>query len=228
MTISTIKQESQITRIQFPEIKLLTRDSHKLRGYFGNLFKEHSPLLHNHYDDGSLRYRYPAVQYKVLGGIPTLIGIGEGAALLPQIFLKIKELELDGHTYPIFSKNIQHRQEPLGFAEELQTYSFETLWMALNQENHRDYIKLGSETEKKKKLNSILVGHVLSLFKNMDILLEPNQRLMAMTQLQEKSTQFKDNTMIAFMGEFVINAHIPDGLGLGKSVSRGFGSVKKT
>jgi hypothetical protein len=227
MTISTI-QELEICRIQFPEIKLLTRDAHKLRGYFGNLFKEHSPLLHNHYEDGSFRYRYPAVQYKVLAGVPTLIGIGEGASLLPKLFLKIKELELDGLSYPIHSKNIQHSEEQIGFSEELQTYRFETLWMALNQENHRTYMKLATNLEKKKMLNSILVGHVLSLFKNMEIILDTEQRLMAMTQLQEKSTQFKDNTMVAFIGEFVINAHIPDGLGLGKSVSRGFGTVKKT
>ena len=50
---------------------------------------------------------------------------------------------------------------------------------------------------------------------------------MAMTTLQEKSTQFKGQTMLAFKGEFVINADIPDGLGLGKSVSRGFGTVNK-
>jgi hypothetical protein len=226
--IKTAQTRTPITRIQFPEIKLLTRDAHKLRGYFGNLFKEHSPLLHNHYEDGSFRYRYPAVQYKVLAGVPTLIGIGEGASLLPKLFLKIKELELDGLSYPIHSKNIQHSEEQIGFSEELQTYRFETLWMALNQENHRTYMKLATNLEKKKMLNSILVGHVLSLFKNMEIILDTEQRLMAMTQLQEKSTQFKDNTMVAFIGEFVINAHIPDGLGLGKSVSRGFGTVKKT
>ncbi|MBN7818085.1 CRISPR-associated endonuclease Cas6 [Algoriphagus pacificus] len=226
MTV-TAQNTIPITRIQFPEIKLMTRDAHKLRGYFGNLFKEHSPILHNHYEDGSLRYRYPSVQYKVLNGVPTLIGIGEGGSLLPQLFLKIREITLDGNTYPVSSKNIQHNQQEIGFSEELQSYSFETLWMALNQENHRNYLKLTCLTEKKKMLNTIIVGHVLSLFSNMDIILDADQRLMAMTQLHEKTTKFKDNTMIAFAGDFVINAHIPEGLGLGKSVSRGFGTVKK-
>ena len=54
------------TIIQFPDIRLQTRDAHKLRGYFGNLFKEQSPLLHNHFQDGSTRYAYPLVQYKVI------------------------------------------------------------------------------------------------------------------------------------------------------------------
>ncbi|GAB3029743.1 hypothetical protein [Spirosoma pulveris] len=78
-----------ITTITFPEIALRTRDAHKLRGYFGELFKEHSPLLHNHLEadmpaeaDGAVavkfRYAYPLVQYKVLDQVPTLVGLGRG------------------------------------------------------------------------------------------------------------------------------------------------------
>ncbi|MAN25796.1 MAG: DNA repair protein, partial [Mesonia sp.] len=74
MTTSTTTQELQICRIKFPEIKLQTRDAHKLRGYFGNLFKQQSPILHNHYEDGRFRYKYPSVQYKIINKVPTLIG----------------------------------------------------------------------------------------------------------------------------------------------------------
>jgi Cas6b N-terminal domain len=40
-----------LTTIRFPEIHLPVRDAHKLRGYFGEVFRSHSPLLHNHYED---------------------------------------------------------------------------------------------------------------------------------------------------------------------------------
>ncbi len=93
------------TIIKFPEIELRTRDAHKLRGYFGNFFKEHSPLLHNHFEDGSLRYAYPLVQYKVIEHTPYLVGLAEGAKLLIELFLKIKEIDLEGEHYPILSKN---------------------------------------------------------------------------------------------------------------------------
>jgi len=114
--MSTItSQKLSITKIEFPEIELKTRDAHKLRGYFGELFKEHSPLLHNHYQDGSLRYRYPQIQYKVINKTPHLIGIDEGADLLTQLFLKIKEVNIDGKSYPIQSKNISQQQKEMGF-----------------------------------------------------------------------------------------------------------------
>lgn len=215
----------QTVTIQFPEIKLKTRDAHKLRGYFGNLFKEYSPLLHNHYETGELRYKYPLVQYKVLNEIPTLVALNEGAQLLTQLFLKIRELRIDGQVYSVLSKNIKNELAAIGFSDELREYRFQTLWMGLNQENHLKYIKTSSQSEKNKLLDKILTGNVLSFFKGLDILLESDQRLMVKSRLTEKSTRFKEKDMMAFTGSFVINAHLPDGIGIGKAVSRGFGTI---
>ena len=130
------------TLIQFPEIKLKTRDSHKLRGYFGDFFKEHSPLLHNHFNDGTLRYAYPLVQYKVLKNIPTLVGLDEGAKLLVELFLDIQELEIDEVNFPVSTKNIKHQPTEMGVKDDLFQYRFETLWMPLNQENYKNYLTL--------------------------------------------------------------------------------------
>ena len=41
------------------------------------------------------------------------------------------------------------------------------------------------------------------------------------------NTFLKGNPMLGFLGEFEVNFEIPDYLGIGKSVSRGFGTVKK-
>lgn len=214
-----------LTTIQFPEVKLQTRDAHKLRGYFGNLFKEHSPLLHNHYENGAFRHRYPLVQYKVLNGIPSLVAAEEGANLITSLFLKINQLQIDGQVYEVHAKNIASSNQTIGYTDELKEYRFETLWMALNQENYRKYRdldQLGQNT----MLNKILIGHILSFYKQMDHFLESNQRLLAKTKVRVKSTQFKEQKMMAFSGNFVVNAVLPDNIGLGKAVSRGFGTIK--
>lgn len=225
--MNTTTKPLQITRIKFPDIQLQTRDAHMLRGYFGNLFKEHSPLLHNHYDSGQLRYRYPLIQYKVINKIPMLVGIEEGAELLPQLFLKIKELDIDGKTYPVNAKNIETGKEEVGFTDELKEYQFKTLWMALNQNNHQKYSQLKSKEEKKKLLNRLIIGNILGFYSNIKLQLAPEERLFAKVHVEEKSTQFKGNAMLAFKGNFVVNALLPDLIGLGKSVSRGFGTVGK-
>lgn len=226
MTSSTT-QQLQITRIKFPEIKLQTRDAHKLRGYFGNLFKEHTPVLHNHYEDGSFRYKYPEIQYKVIDNIPTLIGVNEGAELLPNLFLKIQNIDINGEQFPVNTKNIECKNVETGFSDSLHEYQFTTLWMALNQQNFPKYQDLKTEREKLNMLNSILVGHILSFFRNTGIELLSTERLMAKVDVLEKSTQFKENKMIAFSGSFIVNALLPDEIGLGKAVSRGFGTIKR-
>ncbi|GAA4421243.1 hypothetical protein GCM10023187_57030 [Nibrella viscosa] len=220
-----------LTTITFPEIALRTRDAHKLRGYFGELFREHSPLLHNHYEtdtDESPRYRYayPLVQYKVLHRTPTLVGIREGATLLAQLFLRIRELDINGERFPVLSKHIRHEQAPLGISDELHRYRFETLWMALNQDNYRDY-RNRSETERHAQLKRVLITQLLGLFREADLWLAPHERIMVHLSVEPHTTQFKNQTMMAFAGEFTANVVLPDGLGLGKSVARGFGAVRR-
>ena len=221
----TTTQNLRICQIQFPEIELRTRDAHKLRGYFGDLFKEHAPLLSNHFEDGSFRYRYPLVQYKVIRKTPMLIGINEGAELLTQLFLRIDHLDIDGKTFPVNTKNISQQQERIGFSEELVEYKFNTLWMALNQENFKKFSSLKDQKEESKMLDKLLVSHVLGFFKNIDLYLEPDERLIAKGKLQQKTTRFKDQKMLGFTGTFMINALLPDHIGIGKSVSRGFGTI---
>lgn len=210
--------------IRFPEIQLATRDSHKLRGYFGNLFKEHSPLLHNHLEGGEQLYKYPMVQYKVLQDVPTLVGLNEGAELLITLFLKMQELQIGGRTYPVHQKNIESKMVNTGLSTNLHAYRFVTLWMALNQKNHDFYVNEIAE-KRKLHLSNILKGNILSFFKAMNY--HAPAQVMANLKIRgEKQTHFKNNTMLAFEAEFVTNCLLPDFTGLGKSVSRGFGSIQ--
>jgi hypothetical protein len=223
-----------ITTISFPEITLHTRDAHKLRGYFGDLFREHSPLLHNHLQvendlpGGPRRYRYayPLVQYKVLKQVPTLVGVGEGAGLLTKLFLQIKELNINGERFSIMDKCICHEQAPIGITDELIEYRFETLWMALNQENYHDYRRYAKD-EQSAQLKRVLTSQILATFREFMLWLEPHERVLLRLLVEERSTQFKNQTMMAFTGGFLANILLPDGLGLGKAVSRGFGSIKR-
>lgn len=216
-----------ITKITFPEISLKVRDAHKLRGYFGNLFAEHAPVLSNHFEDGKLRYKYPEVQYKVIERVPTLIGIGEGGDLLIELFMKINQLIIDGQKFDVFNKNIARQTYKIGVDDDLHRYRFETLWMALNQDNHQKYINATAENEQKTLLKNSLVSHILAFYKGVGLFLETNERIMAQINVSEHETQFKNKTMLAFAGEFTTNALLPDGVGIGKSPSRGFGTINK-
>ena len=215
----------QTTQIKFPDISLHPHYAHKLRGYFGNLFKEKSPLLHNHYETGKLRYSYPLVQYKIIDSVPMLLGINEGAELLIELFLKIKELQLEDEKYPIYSKNITNKITEIGVSNDLIQYKFKTMWMGLNQNNFSKYIRLLPGKEKEEFLNKILVGNILSFYKGLNFRID--KQLYANVKVEERTSAFKNRKMTVFAGGFLTNAILPDYIGLGKAVSRGFGAVKK-
>lgn len=224
MTTTTLT----LAHISFPEIRLATRDGHKLRGYFGTVFRDHSPLLHNHFEDGRTRYALPLVQYKVLRGTPTLVGLQEGARLLTELFFQMKSLEIDGRTYPVHERDIVFRNQPVGVSDALHDYRFVTNWMALNERNYPEYMAM-SPDERRGFLGRILVGNVLSFFKGIGLYLPEGVRILATVRPDPpRTTNLKNTRMMAFGGQFTTNALLPDLIGLGKSVSRGFGTIEAT
>jgi hypothetical protein len=82
------------------------------------------------------------------------------------------------------------------------------------------------ETEQKAFLERILVGNVLSALKGMGIFID--WRLEAAI-LEWRTTKVKahQNEFMAFWGVFCINISLPDWIGLGKSVSKGFGTIER-
>jgi len=213
-----------LTTLSFPEIKLRQSDGHKLRGYFSKIFGDESDLFHNHNADGSAIYRYPRIQFKVIEQVPYLIGLDDGAALLVERFMQIKELKLDDRTYTLNQKNIKSLDLSLGLIEDLISYKFLSPWMALNQKNHTAYLTMDT-VQQAELLKRILTSNMLSYMKAFGCLVE--SKVLVQHSLNTITTQFKNQTMVAFKGQFTTNALLPDFIGLGKSVARGYGAIKK-
>ncbi|AGB49372.1 hypothetical protein Metho_1138 [Methanomethylovorans hollandica DSM 15978] len=194
----------------------------QLRGFFATKFNEYS-LLHQH-DADKFIYRYPMVQYKMIHRTPTVLGINEGAEVLKEIYDEYDKITLNGNEYEIAERGITYKKEDFGISEKLIKYDFLTPWFALNQENYRKYISSNNE-QQAALLNRNLVGNLLSMSKSLDY--QVPDKIKCHIEVKEQSSSLKGNDIIAFRGFFVTNFQIPDLLGLGKSVSRGFGTVKR-
>src|SRR5208283_263608 len=137
----------------------------KIRGYMGNLFWEDS-YAHQHDEAGRLIYRYPRVQYKTLNGGCLLISFEEGREMTAKMFNNITSVNIGG-LKEIVSKGIEDYSSPFGISNEHLPYSFLTPWLALNEKNYEQYQKLGTWAKKKKLLEKILIGNIISMSKSL-------------------------------------------------------------
>ena len=220
-------QEDILKPITFATVKLATQfpirhQAYHLRGFFGRTFPEFS-LLHNHKADGSRIQKYPLVQYKILGNKAYIIGINEGAKLLPILPENIHIITLGSTRYPITHREIVSNTQFIGVTRYPIYYQFITPWLALNPKNYRKYDSTYDWKEKKRLLNSILVGNCLSLAKGLGIFVP--FKLFSHTHLDLVPVNFKNTQLKGFSGRFKINFQLPDLIGIGKGVSRGFGTI---
>ncbi len=214
--------------LYFNNIKLISSQIHKLRGYIGNVFAEHD-LIHNHDPEtGKNIYRYPLIQFKIIDNTPCIIALTEKAVqVFTEIFMVLDELVIEGRKIPIHEKDLKIETTDFGFSKETFMYEFITPWIGLNQKNFAIFINLKNQKEKNNLLKRILIGNILSMSKYLDLQLDQDQKINADLQFQQTKVTLKGQQMIGFKGMFKTNFMVPDHMGLGKSVSRGFGSVKK-
>ena len=107
-------------------------------------------------------------------------------------------------------------------------YNFITPWLGLSQKNYKkyrnDYLD-ASAKEKMKFLKKLIIGNILSFAKGVDWWVEGE--IVVEAKLEEVSVKFKNEEMIGFKGYFYSNIYLPEFIGLGKSTSRGFGTIRR-
>lgn len=213
------------TRIVFTDNQISQGNTAKMRGYIASSFPQYIEL-HHHLQEDRLLYRYPHIQYKVLSRMPMVIGIGSGSEVLKSIYDKVDEFKIGTETQMIFEKQIVVKIEEFGITNITEDYSFLTPWLALNEKNYEKYQKLRSWKKRKELLEKILIGNIISMSKSLGYTV-PEPIKANIGYLREVRTSLKGTPMLGFLSTFSVNFEIPDYWGIGKSVSRGFGTVKR-
>lgn len=212
------------------EDKLSLRYGHKLRGYFANRFKE--ILFHNHFDDGSFRYGYPLIQYKIIKNKPVVLGINKGANLVLDHFFSIERLELEDKVFVSPTSKLLVKTENLkvdnGYDMPSYKYEFISPWLGLSQKNYKLYREKyisESEREKTQFFKKVITGNILSFAKGIKWWVE--EEIIVLPFFSDITVKFKGEEMVGFTGYFLSNVYLPEYIGLGKSTSRGFGTIKR-
>jgi len=203
----------------------LAEHGNTLRGYIANQFPQYD-ILHNHREDGSLLYLYPRIQYRIINGEGVIIGIEEGTTIIREIEPAIDKLTLKDKSYTVLQKQLISENVSFGLSDTHIAYRFIKPWLALNEQNYHKYITSGNQKKKEAILYNILKGNLLSLAKSFGYIVNKPIEVTSLT-FEETDCFLKGTPMLGFFGNFSVNFEIPNYWGIGKSVSRGFGTMKR-
>jgi hypothetical protein len=191
----------------------------KLRGFFGNLFVD-DVEFHHHSEQS---YHYPLVQYKKVNGRLMVLGFQNYSNVLVNKLSSVDLIKTQRANYSISNKEI--------FLETFEienvdcVYDFVSPWLPLNEENYAVFQEL-TDVEQKVFLERILVGNVLSCLKGLGIFVT-YRVISRLFYYQPVPVRAHGNSFQGFRARFGLNVSLPDFTGLGKSVSKGFGSIRR-
>ena len=216
----------------FPDIKTtvlklstdkpVRKTPYQVKGVF---IKKHAgepitPML-----DGTYRkkFSYPRVQVKILNEQIYIIGIKEGVEPVLSIPNKIKELDFGNITFAINDFEEETLKQQFTLSGSVVKYSFLTSWAALNHVTGKKY----RSTPFKKKisyLNKLIGINLIFLAKEMGMSVEKGiYTKVEIPNLHPKSID--DNKWKTFKGDFKTNIILPNYIGLGNGITRGYGTI---
>lgn len=183
-------------------------------------------LFHNHDEDDKLRYAYPLIQYKRIGGKAAIVCIGEGTEAIGALF------QSGNFTYQLGERStimdIEHVEAKQNIVQTWDSDFHYTLrkWLPFNSENYKMYKGMEGIAERMQFLQKILIGNMLSFCKGMNICVDKEITCSITNVLGERSYRHKGVNKLGLDIEFKTNISLPDFIGLGRGVSMGYGIIK--
>jgi len=223
--IGSFLQKLKLLIVVF-NLDITRREIPAFRGAIINKVGRENVLFHNHLNQ-NFRYGYPLIQYKLLKSNPTIVCINGGTEEIHRFFEQTNwDINLNGKRIDTEIKHLSFDYFNCRFSETPMKYKIEN-WFALNEINFREFMQLDNEREQIKFLERIITGNILSFAKGVRWNIDQQIDLTISHLPRQHSFTFKDHQMVGFNLNFATNIILPDLIGLGKSVSRGFGVIRK-
>ena len=195
----------------------------ELRSFLNKKMAEYITL---HKDDtAGFIHRYPVLQCKQIKTGLIMIGISQGAGWLCRSTHDRTILGTGESTCRITARDPAIRSEPFGVADASITYEFLTPWLALNQQHAKKFYDLNGKLQRDAFMQKLLAAHLHTLAKSLDYGITIPVSCEAKVRFRRDRIG-RENVMV-FLGKFVTNLTIPDYLGIGLSVSQGYGTIKR-
>ncbi len=202
--------------------KPVRKTPYQVKGVFISHFPEEHivPLLDGRYRE---HFLYPRVQVKILNEQIYIIGVHEGVEPVLSLAKKLDVLDFGNITFQVMDVDIEEIDDRFKPVDRLIRYRFITPWVALNQTTGNRYRFLNN-TERITYLNRLLGQNIVFLAREMGIDIEDKiYTKLALTSLFPKPVD--ENNWGSFFGEFRTNFMLPNYIGVGNGITRGYGTI---
>lgn len=184
-------------------------------------------LFHNH-DGDKLRYAYPLIQYKRIGGNASIVCVGKGVESIGELLVlwNNKSLQIGNKEEGFSIENINANQTEVQCWDSSFCYRLRD-WLPLNENNHAVYMETNSIIERMKTLERILIGNILSFAKGINLQISKPIKLSIESIENSRTVKYKHIPLECLDITFSCNVSLPLYIGLGKHSSVGFGILTK-
>jgi hypothetical protein len=195
----------------------------ELRSFLNKQLLEYT-ALHRTNATGFI-HRYQVLQCKRIKNTLMIVGIAQGAGFLYGFSAGHAVIGAGPVACTIVSQDPAVREEEFGIVEDPVTFEFQSSWLALNQQNAKKFYDLVGKTERDTFMHRILLGHLAMLAKSLDYI--PPVPITCEAKVRFRRERIDRENLMVFYGKFRTNLRIPDYLGIGQSVSQGYGTVRR-
>lgn len=223
MTVSPIQLRTLVLRFSTP---IDMWEIPELRGAVIKATGAQSLFFHNH-EGEKLRYAYPLVQYKRIGGKAAIVFVGDGVEAAADYFKSnTVEAMLGARPVRLELEHADAHVTTVNTWDDSFHYSIRKC-LPLNQCNYAAYTHTDSLTERYAIIERAMTGNILSMAKGVGLHIDGRISLTLTASHNHRKYEYKGVNMLGFDLEFDTNVSLPDYIGLGKGASRGFGTIKR-
>ena len=178
------------------------------------------PMLNGSYRK---KFLYPRIQVKIVDEEILLVGLHQGVDPILVIHEKIKDLNFGDITFDVLEKSIQVSEEAFFFSSSIHKYKFLSNWVALNINTSKKY-DLKKDEDKLQYLNNLIAKNIVFIAREMGFEL-PKNIYSKISVSDLNPIKLDQNGWRAFDGEFYSNIILPDYIGIGNGITRGYGTI---
>lgn len=184
-------------------------------------------LFHNHKGEDGYHYRYPLIQYRSIKSMAAITVLNEAIPVLQKILIDLDlPFTLQGKPMRLKWEGMDVTPHELQMTDAPQTYRIRN-WLALNNERFEEWEKTRGLTKKVGILEKAATGHILGFAEAMDWRIPKRFEAEILEIKSCKRVRYHKVQLNAFDIVMQVPLLLPNGIGLGKAPSHGFGVLQK-